>query len=100
MKKNFYLALKSAAFTFFILSFFILMLKILNVGRGKIYGREVFVCFKPNAIYLKDGRKKYSIEPDKNKLTDIINFIYQHPWVLPVPFNFMVYGSSLVSSFF
>ena len=100
MKKKIFLALKSAAITVFILSFLILTLKIMNVGRRKIYGREVFVYFKYNTVYLKDGKTKYSIEPDKTRLQEVINYIYQHPGILPFPFNFMVYGSSLVASFF
>ncbi len=99
MKKSFCLALKSAVFTFVVILILIFSFEIFNMGRKSIYGREVLICLKNNAIYLDDGKTKYCVEPDRENLSKLINQIHQHPGVLPAPFRFMLISSLITSSF-
>lgn len=100
MKSKIFLAAKSFLATVFILTFFVLMLKIENEGRKKTQDKEVLVHLNKKTIYLKNADKEYLIEPDKEKLVEVFNNVYSHPLILPCPFSFCVISKNLVEEFF
>ena len=98
--KNKTLAVKSALITIFVLVGFVLMFKIENEGRKKTQGKEVMVSLNKNKIYLKNGNAEYLVEPDKEKIVELFNIVYNHPLILPCPFNFCVISKNLVDEIF
>ena len=99
MKYRTYVAIKSMIITIFILVFLVAMLVVYNEGKKKIDGEGVFVYLTKNALYLKKGRREIKVEPDKKRVEKALNFSYEKPFILPFPFNFLVFSDSISKNF-
>lgn len=100
MKYKINLTIKSMIITVFILVFMSLLFVVFNEGKKKIDGEGVFVYLTKNALYLKKGVKEIKVEPDKKELESAINFSYEHPFVLPFPFNLFIFSDCLIKNFY
>ena len=100
MKYKIFLVVKSMIITVFMLGFISALFIVFNEGKKRIDGEGVFVYLTKNALYLKKGAKEIRIEPNKKKIERAINFSYEHPFILPFPFNFFIFSDCLLKNFF
>ena len=98
MKKKYRVYLTTFAITISILTIFLAIIKILNEGEKIMHEKGVTVFLTSNALYVQQGNKQYTIEPDKQIITEFINYVFEHPIVLPPPFSFNLFSNGLVES--
>lgn len=98
MKKQNKLFLVTFVITTSVLTIFLAIIKIINEGEKIINEKGVSVCFASNNLYVRHGEKQYTIEPDKQAIAEAVNYVFEHPIILPPPFSFMLFSNGLVES--
>ena len=97
MKYKVFLAIESMIITIAIMVFAASLFVVLNEGRKRIDGEGISVYLNCDTLVFRNGEKEVTIQPDKEEVGKAINFCYDHPFVLPFPFNLMVISNRMSS---
>lgn len=99
MKYKIMLMLKAFGVTVFILTFLSAMLVTLNENKKKIDGQGVTVYLNKDSLCVRHGRKEIKVEPNKKEIGNFVNYCYKNSFVLPFPFNYMVFSKRFLDDF-